>query len=61
MHGLCAFLEGYGLSSERGVGVRCCGEEGQRRRLSLERRFRLNFDKLLYKRTEEVLGFIEAQ
>ena len=61
MHGLCAFLEGYSLNLSRGnrLEITSCKEDSDKKKLSLLRKFKMNYEKMLYKNTEELFSMMK--
>jgi hypothetical protein len=45
VHGLCAFLEGYTmkLNDENNLVVECCQDGSNNKRLSMTRKFKMNY------------------
>lgn len=60
VHGLCAFLEGYSLkiSDQNKLIVDYCQDQGNNKKLSLTRKFKMNYEKILYKNNEEIFKMI---
>ena len=67
MHGMCGYLEGCSFSLKRGarldyqVEVNCCTSPEKKRRLSMERRFKLNFEKVIFREDQEIYSYLRER
>jgi hypothetical protein len=68
MHGMCAYLHGMSFRMEKEddpqsyvIQLDCCQDESLRRRLSMERKFKLNYEKVVFRENKELFDYIGNQ
>ena len=70
MHAMCAYLGGVSFRVRREVGgrpyeigVSCCQGDQLQRRLSVQRQWKLNYEKLIFReeKNEEIYEYIISQ
>jgi hypothetical protein len=66
-HGMCAYLNGCSFSMKKDsemkykVELNCCTNPKLKERLSLQRKFKLNYEKIIFRENTELLNFLQNQ